>query len=156
MSTLQYVYIFSHKNFLRSIWNKDFLKNMFIFWYSYMFSKLKFDDLGSSLLFFLSRSIHVLEFTATGFILSALWYVLLYLLIISANLSIYIFLDIEIYIIIDFVFFLVSYKSFSHNYMLNTCLYHYISLTRILLIYFKIHWLYLSMFCLICYRLMAF
>ena len=49
-------------------------------------------NIEPSLLFFLFKSIYMFGFTSTGFVLIVLWYVLLYLLIISSNLSIYLFL----------------------------------------------------------------
>ena len=45
-------------------------------------------NLGSLLLIFLLEWTYVFDFISTGFILTVLWYVLLYLLIISSNLSI--------------------------------------------------------------------
>ena len=45
-------------------------------------------NLGSLLLIFLLEWIYVFDFISTGFILTVLWYVLLYLLIISSNISI--------------------------------------------------------------------
>ena len=51
-------------------------------------------NVGSLSLISLLESIYVLDFTSTGFILTVLWYVLLYLLAISSNLSTYTFFDI--------------------------------------------------------------
>ena len=63
---------------------------------------------------------YVLDFTLTGFILIALYYVLLYLFTISSNSSIYTFLDTEVMILklqIKLVNFVLqsSTKSFSNN-----------------------------------------
>ena len=78
------------KNLFRSIRNKIFFENFFehffIFWYSYMITNFKFSIF---LIIFLSESIYVLNFIFTSVILIVLWYVLLYLLTISSNLSIY-------------------------------------------------------------------
>ena len=63
-------------------------------------------NLGSLSLISLLESIYVFDFTSTGFILIALWYFLLYLLTISANLSIYTFYDIEV-IYLQILFFTV-------------------------------------------------
>ena len=55
-------------------------------------------NLGSLSLFSTSKSVYVFDVTSIWFILIVLWYVLLYLLTISFNLSIYTFFDIaEIY-----------------------------------------------------------
>ena len=48
-----------------------------------------------SLFFYQNQSIYMLEFTSAGFILIVLWYVLLYLLTMSSNLSIHTFFNIE-------------------------------------------------------------
>ena len=88
---------FNHKNFFRTIWSVTFYKNIFIFWCSNNITNFKFRLL---LLLLLSISllqlIYAFDFTSTGFILFALWYVLLYLLIISYNLSIYTFFGTEV------------------------------------------------------------
>ena len=53
-------------------------------------------NLGSYWLFSLSKSIYMLDFTSTGFTLILLWYLLLYLLTISSNLSMYTFFDFDV------------------------------------------------------------
>ena len=83
---------FDHKNFFRAIWRATFFKIVFMFWYSYMVANL---NLGSLSFFSTSKIIDVHECTSTGFILIVLWYVLLCLLTISSNLSIYTFFDIK-------------------------------------------------------------
>ena len=73
---------FNHKNLLIPIWSATFFKNVFIFWYSNVINNLNFP--------------YNFNFPSTGFILIVLWYVLLYLLTISSNLSIYRFFETEV------------------------------------------------------------
>ena len=80
--------VFNHKNFFGPIWNVNFCKNGFIFWYSYMIANLK---LRIFIVIFI-----VLDFTSKDFILIVLSYALLYLLTISGNSSIYTFVNIEV------------------------------------------------------------
>ena len=98
---------FNNKIFFRSICRVTFCKNIFLFWYSYMVTNLKFR------IFLRSKSIYVFEYISTSFILIILCYMLLYLLTVSFNLSIYTFLDIED-IFVDFVLYF-SNKYFSKN-----------------------------------------
>ena len=80
---------FIHKNFFRPIpFAKMFLYFDILTWSTTL-------KLESSLLFFLLKSI-TLDVTSTCFVLVVLRYVLLYLLAISSNLSIYAFLDIGV------------------------------------------------------------
>ena len=57
----------NQKDFFMPIWSITFCKNIFVFRYSNMLT-----NLGFSLVFFLSKSIYVLDFTSTGFILIVL------------------------------------------------------------------------------------
>ena len=67
--------------------------------------------MGCSLFYSLLKSIYVLDFTSAGFILVVLWYVLLYLLTISAKLLIYTIFDTEvIYLLILFFRLLINFS----------------------------------------------
>ena len=93
---------FNQKNFFRPIWSVTFCKNVFIFWYSKNITNFKFKIFISLL-----ESICILDVTRIGVILILLWYVLLYLLTISSNLSINTFFDIEVKIYLYILFFQV-------------------------------------------------
>ena len=80
---------FNHKNFFRPIWSITFCKNIFMLWYSPIL------NWGSLSLISLLEPIYVFFFTSTSFILILLWYLLLYLLTASSNLSIYTFLTLK-------------------------------------------------------------
>ena len=71
--------------------SKKFRKKMFLHFDSFTWSLTL--NLGSLLLICLSKSIHGISLTSTGFILMVLWYVLLNM---SSNLSIYTFLILKI------------------------------------------------------------
>ena len=88
---------FDHKNFFWPIWSTTFGKNDFIFWYSYMATNLK---LMIIFIIFCTR-VNVCAWLCVnrlqpGFILIVLWYVLLRLLTISANLSLNTFFYAEV------------------------------------------------------------
>ena len=89
MSTEKFFKLFNHKNFFRLIWNIAFCQIVFIFWNSNNITNFKFRVF---IINFFTRD----DLASTSFILIVLWYVLLYLLIILSNLSIYIFFDIEV------------------------------------------------------------
>ena len=78
---------FNVKNLFRLIWNVTFCKNVFLCFFILTISPIL--NLGSLSLISLIQRIYVFDFTSTGLILIVLWYVLLYLLTISSNLSIY-------------------------------------------------------------------
>ena len=59
-----------------------------MFWYFDILTLSPILTFGFLSLMYLLESIYVFDFTSAGFILVALWYVLLYLLTISSNLSI--------------------------------------------------------------------
>ena len=79
---------FNHKNVFRPIWNIAFGKVVFVFWHSQNITNF-------ISLIYLLELIYVFDFTSTGFILIVLWYVLLHLVTISFNLSIYTFFGIQ-------------------------------------------------------------
>ena len=99
----QYFNFFNQKKFFRPIWGIIFYK-MFLYFDILTWSWTL--NLGFSLSFYLLKLIYVLEFTSACFILTILWYVLLYLFSILSNLSIYTFFEIEVK---------DSDKSFSNN-----------------------------------------
>ena len=83
----------------------------------------------------------MLGFTPTGYIVMILWYVLLYLLTISSNLSMF-----KFFRVFENFIFEGSNDAFSNNrfsFIMCYFLYHY-SAKMFLLIYCKTHWLYLS------------
>ena len=100
MFTEHYFYFFNNKNFFRLIWNVASCKNIFMLWYSYLITVVKFRIF---IFIFLHKNQYMFDFTSTGFILFVLWHVLFYLLVISPNLSIYKFFDVKV-IFIGFVF----------------------------------------------------
>ena len=113
MSMEKYFYLFliiksSSDLFQTQLFGKVFLYFDILTWSSTL-------NLGSFSLFFLSKSMHVLDVTQTGFTLIMVWYVFLHLLSIAANLSIYAFYDTDWSHV--FVSFLLncSDKSFSNN-----------------------------------------
>ena len=83
---------FDYKNSFRPIWSISFSKSVFLFWYSYMITNLKFRII---IIFLLPKLIYILSLTFISKRLhfNSLWYVLLYLLTISSryHLSIYTF-----------------------------------------------------------------
>ena len=81
---------FTYKNFFWPIRSIDFCKNVFVFWYSYLISNFKFRIIAIT--FFIRVNTRII-FSLTGFILIVLWYVLLYLLTILSNPSIYTVFD---------------------------------------------------------------
>ena len=60
-----------------------------MFFYVFILTISPILNLGSLSLISLIQRIYVFDFTSTGLILIVLWYVLLYLLTISSNLSLY-------------------------------------------------------------------
>ena len=88
-----YFNLFNHKDLFRPIWRVIFCKNVFIFWYSYLIANFRFRIF---IIFSTLKSIYMLDFISTGFILMLLWYVLLYSLTISSILSKDTFFDIEV------------------------------------------------------------
>ena len=105
---------FNHKNFFRPIWNVT--------------SPIL--NLGSLLLISLLESIYVFHFTSAGFILFDIWYLLLYLLTISSNLSIYKFFWNWGHAFINFISLMIS---------LISCKIHYICLPIFYLVCVLIH-----------------
>ena len=83
----------NHKNFYRPTWHVIICRSVLYFHILTWSPPL---NLTSSFWFFWSKSVYVLDFISTGFILFVLWYLFLYSLTILSNLLIYIFLDIEI------------------------------------------------------------
>ena len=140
---------FNHKNFFRPIWSVNICKNIFIFWYCNNITNFKFRIFTLTSLL---ESKNVFDLISTGFILIVLWYVLLYLLTISSNLSIYIFLILKsriykfCFLRLQWIF---QWQQIFFDYALNTFPYHY-SAKIISLIYCKIHCLLLSIFYLVC------
>ena len=67
---------------------------MFIYFDALTWSQIS--NLGSYWLFSLSKSIYMLDLTSIGFNLILLWYLLLYLLTMSSNLSMYTFFDFDV------------------------------------------------------------
>ena len=67
---------------------------MFIYFDALTWSQTS--NLGSYWLFPLSKSIYMLDLTSIGFNLILLWYLLLYLLTMSSNLSMYTFFDFDV------------------------------------------------------------
>ena len=67
---------------------------MFIYFDALTWSQTS--NLGSYWLFSLSKSIYMLDLTSIGFNLILLWYLLLYLLTMSSNLSMYTFFDFDV------------------------------------------------------------
>ena len=94
-----------------------------------------------SLLLSLLKSVYTFTFTSKSFILIVLGYVLLYLLTMSSNLSIYTFFDFEVFLI-NFVLY------DSNNLSATTDFFHYVLLflAMILLICYNIYCLCLPIF----------
>ena len=104
-STVQYFqFCFNHRDFFRQYWSVAFCKNVFNFRYSHMITSLRF--MIFIILFYTKVNIRTLyDFIRyTTYIrlyinrhrFIVLWYVLLYSSIISANLLIYKFFNIEV------------------------------------------------------------
>ena len=125
-------YLFNHKTFFIPTWNKTFHKNVFVFRYSDMIT------VGSSLLFFLLKSIYVLDFTPTSLILIVLWCVLLHLSTMSSNLLIY-----------TFFWYRSQQQYIFFSYVLNAFLYHYPA-AMISFIYYKNYYICLFVSSLVC------
>ena len=128
----------NHKHLLWPIWNRTFGKNIFIFWYSYMITSLIFRTFP--IIFFIKVIIYAwicinrLQFNGS-------LYVLLYLLIMSPNLSIYKLFDMEVmYLWILFFKVLINFSAATDflHYVLNT----FYFATMISLICYKIHCYY--------------
>ena len=84
---------FNHKNLFRPIWSVNFAKA------TLYFDILKLSQILSLrflLLTFLLESINVFDLRSSGVALDVVWYVLLCLLTISSNLSIYTFFETEV------------------------------------------------------------
>ena len=94
----------NHRNFFRPIWNLTFCKKIFLCFNILTWSPSL--NLGYFSLFSLSKSMYVLDLTSGGFISIVLWYLLFYLLTISANLLIYTFFNVEV-ICLQILFFKV-------------------------------------------------
>ena len=127
------------RNFFRSIWGKTFCKNIFIFCCSYMITNISLRIFIS--FFYIKVNIYPwLQQAQKGIILFALWYVLLYLLTMSSNLSIYTCFHIE-FIYLEILLFKVLLNLSATTdfpallaYVLKTFLHHYL-LTMILSIF---------------------
>ena len=138
------IVLFYHINFFTPKWNLTFCKNVFIFKYFCVIINFKF----RIFFVFFHKSIFVLEFTSTGFILFVLWYVLLYLLTITLNLWSYLMLHYMSYLILKsynykYLIIILFFKVFQQqqiflHYVLNTFLYQYLE-TMTSLIFCEIH-----------------
>ena len=109
-------------------------------------------NLGFLSLFYFIKSIYVIYFTSTSFILILIWYLLLYLLTTSSNLPIFTFFILKSYIYKFYSFKVLINLSAATNVLLlcvekiSTAFF----LVIISLTYYKIHYLYVPVFYLVC------
>ena len=133
-------YFFKCKTFFRIIWSVIVSKNVFFILISLHGDQLQVYNPPD---YFIYQSqylcLHLYDLLSTGFVLIGLWYVLLYLLTISSNLSIYTFCDMEDIKILWYFMVLKNQSAATYfsYYVLNACLYHYLA-TMISLSYCRI------------------